>query len=50
MTSSASIKALLILTIVLLAGCGGGGGGGSDPDPVGSSNWDSMKWDQDNWS
>ena len=49
MTSSASIKALLILTIVLLAGCGGGGGG-SDPDPVGSSNWDSMKWDQDNWS
>lgn len=42
---------LLILALTALAGCssGGGGGGGEAAAPTGSSNWDSMKWDQDNW-
>ena len=44
---------LLILAVVVLGGCSGGGGGGGSSAPAaptGSSNWDSMKWDQDNWS
>lgn len=42
---------LVILALVVLGGCGGGGGGGSSTPaaPTGSSNWDSMIWDQDNW-
>lgn len=46
------IKALtiLLLSFSVLAACGGGG---DDPvpqqPPQGSSNWDTMVWDQDNW-
>ena len=38
--------------LVLLTACGGGGGGGGEtpPPPQGSGNWDTMAWDQDNWS
>jgi hypothetical protein len=44
----------IISAVVLmlgLTGCGGGGGGGGAPPPApsGSSNWDTMVWDQDNW-
>lgn len=41
----------LLLAVLLLAGCsgGGGGGGGGNNSPSGSSNWDEMVWDQDNW-
>ncbi len=34
-----------LLLSLLLSACGGGGGGNS-----GSSNWDSMVWDQDDWA
>ena len=45
-----SVRVFLFLAVVtLLTGCGGGGGS-DDPAPTGSSNWDSMTWDQDNWS
>ncbi len=43
---------LLIALAALTAGCGGGGGGGSSTpaNPIeGSSDWDSMVWDQDVW-
>ena len=51
----------LALVMAMTTACGGGGGGGggksSTPTsgnpstPAGSSsNWDSLKWDQDNWS
>ena len=46
------IKALtiLLLSVSVLAACGGGGSDGGTPQPpTGSSNWDSMVWDQDNW-
>ena len=38
----------LVLLSSLLGACGGGGGG--DDDDKGSSNWDSMKWDVDDWA
>lgn len=43
------ITKIFLITFVLLflAGCGGGGGGSSSTN--GSSNWDEMTWDQDNW-
>ncbi len=44
---SSVIKTVLLLAFVaVLAGCGGGGGDGG---AQGSSNWDEMVWDQDNW-
>ncbi len=45
------IKALTILLLAfsILSACGGGGGGDAPQQPTGSSNWDSMVWDQDNW-
>ena len=38
--------------IFLPSACGGGGSEPprDDTPPAGSSNWDSMQWDQDNWS
>lgn len=43
---------VLIVLSAFIVGCGGGGGGGggssSTPTPS-SSEWDTMKWDQDNW-
>ena len=49
------IFALCLLVLAgLLAGCGGGGGGdldgGSDGGDGGSSNWDQLVWNQDDWS
>ncbi|HEX9626638.1 MAG TPA: hypothetical protein VGA00_06845 [Acidiferrobacterales bacterium] len=45
------LVAVLVSALGLgLGACGGGGGGGAAPPPAGSSNWDEMKWDQDNWS
>ena len=50
---NAIIKSLMVflLSLFVLAACGGGG---DDPPPQqppqGSSNWDTMVWDQDNWS
>ncbi len=32
----------------MLAACGGGGGGGGGGG-TGSSDWDTMVWDQDDW-
>jgi hypothetical protein len=42
----------VLVSALGLSACGGGGGGGALPLPGagGSSNWDEMKWDQDNWS
>lgn len=45
----------LALSLVLLLGaCNGGssgGSGGSGPPPAtGSSNWDELVWDEDNWA
>ena len=40
-----------VLTAFLVLGvisCGGGGGGGQPP--AGSSNWDTMVWDKDDWA
>lgn len=42
-----SIGALILLS-TLLGACGGGSG--DDDDNQGSSNWDSMKWDLDDWA
>lgn len=50
-----NVKALVaIVAITLLLGaCSKGGGGGASaappPPPPGSSDWDRMVWDQDNW-
>lgn len=42
--------AYIIWSTFIVAGCGGGGGGGGGVLPAaGSSNWDEMVWDQDNW-
>ena len=41
-----------VLMVLGLTACGGGGGGAAPPtaaSPAGSSNWDSLVWDQDNW-
>lgn len=54
-------RLLIVMAFLLsLAGCGGGGGGSSDDDSTttddtttpdeGSSNWDQMVWDQDDWA
>ena len=45
---------LFLTALVLLTACdggsGGGRGGGGDAEPKGSSNWDEMVWDRENWS
>lgn len=38
----------ILFVLVTLAACGGGGGAGAPPPP--SNQWDSMVWDQGNWS
>jgi hypothetical protein len=35
------------MLVTLMAACGGGGGGGGGD---GSSNWDELVWDQDDWA
>ncbi len=40
---------LFFIAMLVLSACGGGGGSGSTPAPDNSS-WDSMVWDQNNWS
>lgn len=40
-----------LLLVLNLGACGGGGGGNTNPTTTGgSSNWDQMRWDQDNWT
>ena len=44
-----SILGIVLIIAALsvpLTACSGGGGGGGDNN----SNWDEMKWDQNNWS
>ncbi|MFC1771756.1 hypothetical protein ACFL3A_00205 [Pseudomonadota bacterium] len=41
---------VLIALATLTVGCGGGGGSSSNNAPATSSDWDSLVWDQDNWS
>ncbi len=54
MSRLVSVRVFLLMAIAtLIAGCGGSGGGDntpSTPPATGSSNWDTMVWDQDNWS
>ena len=40
---------MLFVTLSVLAACGGGGGD-VPPPQQGSSDWDTMVWNQDNWS
>ncbi len=38
---------------MLITACGSGGGGGGNNNsstPSGSSDWDTMVWDQDDWA
>ncbi len=45
----ARIFTVLIFSLLLVA-CGGGGGDSDrSSSPTGSSDWDRMVWDQDNW-
>jgi len=37
------------ILISVVSACGGGGGTTPPPTTQGSSNWDAMTWDQDNW-
>ncbi len=42
---------IVILLLIFLTACGGGGGDGDgDGPPAGSSNWDQMVWDHDDWA
>ncbi len=42
--------ALGILSILATGGGGGSSGGVTTPPPAGSSNWDELIWDQDQWA
>lgn len=42
---NATLILVLTLGILFLSACGGGDGGSG-----GSSKWDQMIWDQDNWA
>ena len=47
MWRSTGIRLLMMVgLLLLLGGCGSGGGNGDE----GSSNWDTMVWDQDDWA
>lgn len=48
MVNSFRYTLYVIITLLLLSGCGGGGSG--TPPPEGSSNWDEMIWDNDDWA
>ena len=37
----------VVFILLLLGACNSGGGNDGQP---GNSNWDTMKWDKDNWS
>lgn len=45
-----TLHLVILLGAVLLTGCGSGGGDDDDSATTGSSDWDEMVWDQDNWS
>ncbi len=53
---SRKLLPLLALLALMLTGCSnGGGGGGTDPNSQnkpepGSSDWNQMIWNKDNWS
>jgi len=41
---------LLLVVVTALSACGGGGGGSTTPpENTESSDWDTMKWNDDNW-
>jgi hypothetical protein len=42
------LVAVVLFGLVTILGKGGGGEAPPEP-PGGSSNWDTMVWDQDNW-
>ncbi len=44
------LKIIVGLTLLALSLTACGGGGDSTPAPTGSSEWDTMVWDQDDWS
>lgn len=41
---------LLAACALFLVGCGTSSNNGGDPPADGSSNWNEMVWNQDNWS
>jgi hypothetical protein len=41
---------LAVVLALLLVSCSGGGGGSSGGTGTPSGNWDTMLWDQGNWS
>lgn len=43
------LLAMLFICLSVLSACGGGGGD-APPPQQGSSDWDTMVWDQDDWS
>ena len=47
-----AVVSLIALGILGIIATGGGGGSSKSPPPPpsGSSNWDEMVWDQDNWT
>jgi hypothetical protein len=52
MKSLIRLMATLLVLLALsafLGACGGGDGTPVPPAPTPSSNWDEMKWDEDNW-
>ena len=46
------VTRILLIGLLLLGAvaCGSGGNDHHPPEDNGSSNWDKMKWDQDNWA
>lgn len=44
------LRLTAIVLVLALVGCSGGGGGSSDDaSQPGSSQWDDMRWDRDDW-
>ena len=44
------LRLLTLMGLLLVLASCGGGGGGSSVDETGSSNWDEMVWDEDDWA